>query len=132
MGTNSNIDLRTPRAKVRGLGSAKDGTGHFIAQRVTAIALVPLGIALIAAIISQLGADHESFKSFMGNPLVAVGFLLLIFTGTYHMRLGMQVVIEDYVHTEGRKVLALLASTFFAIVVAAVAGFSVLKLALGA
>lgn len=132
MSANSNIDLRTPRAKVRGLGSAKDGTGHFIAQRVTAIALVPLGIALIAAIISQLGADHESFKSFMGNPLVAVGFLLLIFTGTYHMRLGMQVVIEDYVHTEGRKVLALLASTFFAIVVAAVAGFSVLKLALGA
>ena len=125
-------DLRTPRAKVRGLGSAKDGTGHFIAQRVTAIAMVPLGIALVEAIISPLGADHESFKSFMGNPLVAVGFLLLIFTGTYHMRLGMQVVIEDYVHTEVRKVLALLASTFFAIVIAAVAGFSVLKLALGA
>lgn len=132
MSANSSNDLRTPRAKVRGLGSAKDGTGHFIAQRVTAIAMVPLGIALIAAIISQLGADHESFKSFMGNPLIAVGFLLLIFTGTYHMRLGMQVVIEDYVHTEIRKVLALLASTFFAIVVAAVAGFSVLKLALGA
>ncbi|MEO0961608.1 MAG: succinate dehydrogenase, hydrophobic membrane anchor protein, partial [Pseudomonadota bacterium] len=93
-------DLRTPRAKVRGLGSAKDGTGHFIAQRVTAIAMVPLGIALVAAIISQLGAEHESFKSFLGNPLIAVVFLLLIFTGTYHMRLGMQVVIEDYVHTE--------------------------------
>ncbi len=125
-------DLRTPRAKVRGLGSAKDGTSHFIAQRVTAIAMVPLGILLVAAIISQLGAGHESFKSFMGNPLVAVGFLLLIFTGTYHMRLGMQVVIEDYVHTEGLKVLSLLATTFFAIVIAAIAGFSVLKLALGA
>ena len=125
-------DLRTPRAKVRGLGSAKDGTGHFIAQRVTAIAMVPLGIALIAAIISQLGAEHESFKSFISNPLVAVAFLLLIFTGTYHMRLGMQVVIEDYVHGEGLKVLSLLATTFFAIVIAAVAGFSVLKLALGA
>jgi len=125
-------DLRTPRAKVRGLGSAKDGTGHFIAQRVTAIAMVPLGIALIAAIISQLGAGHESFKSFISNPLVAVAFLLLIFTGTYHMRLGMQVVIEDYVHSEGLKVLSLLATTFFAIVIAAVAGFSVLKLALGA
>ncbi len=125
-------DLRTPRAKVRGLGSAKDGTGHFIAQRVTAIALVPLGLVLIAAIISQLGADHDSFKAFIGNPLVAIGFLLLIFTGTYHMRLGMQVVIEDYVHSEGLKVLALLSSTFFAILIAAVAGFSVLKLALGA
>ena len=125
-------DLRTPRAKVRGLGSAKDGTSHFIAQRVTALALVPLGLALIAAIVSQLGADHESFKSFIGNPLVAVGFLLLIFTGTYHMRLGMQVVIEDYVHSESLKFLALLGSTFFAILIAAISGFSVLKLALGA
>lgn len=129
--SNSNTDLRTPRAKVRGLGSAKDGTGHFIVQRVTAIALVPLGLALVAAIVSQIGAGHESFSAFMGNPLVAVGFLLLIFTGTYHMRLGMQVVIEDYVHGEGMKVLLLLASTFFAIVIAAVSGFSVLKLALG-
>ncbi|WP_428482798.1 succinate dehydrogenase, hydrophobic membrane anchor protein [Pyruvatibacter mobilis] len=130
--TSSNTDLRTPRAKVRGLGSAKDGTGHFIAQRVTAVAMVPLGLALIAAIISQLGAEHDSFKAFIGNPLVAVGFLLLIFTGTYHMRLGMQVIIEDYVHGEGLKMLSLLANTFFAIVIAAVAGFSVLKLALGA
>jgi succinate dehydrogenase / fumarate reductase membrane anchor subunit len=130
--TSSKTDLRTPRAKVRGLGSAKDGTGHFIAQRVTAVAMVPLGLALIAAIISQLGAEHDSFKAFIGNPLVAVGFLLLIFTGTYHMRLGMQVIIEDYVHGEGLKMLSLLANTFFAIVIAAVAGFSVLKLALGA
>jgi succinate dehydrogenase / fumarate reductase membrane anchor subunit len=130
--TSSNTDLRTPRAKVRGLGSAKDGTGHFIAQRVTAVAMVPLGLALIAAIVSQLGAGHDSFKAFIGNPLVAVGFLLLIFTGTYHMRLGMQVIIEDYVHGEGLKMLSLLANTFFAIVIAAVAGFSVLKLALGA
>lgn len=125
-------DLRTPRARVRGLGSAKDGTGHFIAQRVTAFAMVPLALALIAAIVSQLGAGHADFKAFIGNPLVAVGFLLLIFTGTYHMRLGMQVIIEDYVHGEGLKVLALLGNTFFAIAIAAVAGFSVLKLALGA
>lgn len=117
---------------MRGLGSAKDGTGHFIAQRVTAFAMVPLALALIAAIVSQLGAGHADFKAFIGNPLVAVGFLLLIFTGTYHMRLGMQVIIEDYVHGEGLKVLALLGNTFFAIAIAAVAGFSVLKLALGA
>ncbi len=125
-------DLRTPRARVRGLGSAKEGTGHFIAQRATAVAMVPLAIGLIAAIISQIGASHADFRAFIGNPLVAVGFLLLIFTGTYHMRIGMQVIIEDYVHGEGLKVLALLGSTFFAIVIAAVAGFSVLKLALGA
>jgi len=124
-------DLRTPRAKVRGLGAAREGTGHFIAQRVTAIAMVPLGLALIAAILSQLGAGYLSFRAFMGNPLISVGFLLLIFTGSYHMRLGMQVVIEDYVHSEGLKVLALLGNTFFAIVIAAVAGFSVLKLGLG-
>ena len=125
-------DMRTPRARVRGLGSAKDGTGHFIAQRVTAVAMIPLALALIAAIVSQLGASHADFKAFLSNPLVAVGFLLLIFTGTHHMRLGMQVIIEDYVHGEGLKVLALVGNTFFAIVIAAVAGFSVLKLALGA
>ncbi len=129
---HSNSSMRTPMAKVRGLGSAKSGTDHFFRQRVTALANVPLAIAFIIILTMLLGVPHGTFVATMKSPLVALLILLFVVSGTIHMRLGMQVIIEDYVHEEGRKIALLIANTFFAIVIAAACVFAVLKMAFGA
>jgi succinate dehydrogenase / fumarate reductase, membrane anchor subunit len=121
--------MRTPLSKVRGLGSARSGTGHFFTQRMTALANVPLAIAFIIVLTMLLGASHATFVASMKSPLVALLLLLFVVSGTIHMRLGMQVIIEDYVHEEGRKIALLIANTFFAIVIAASCVFAVLKMA---
>lgn len=123
--------IRTPLAKVRGLGSAKEGTEHFYRQRVTALANIPLTIFLIWLVARYAGADYATVKAAIKQPLIAIPLLLLVLSGIYHMRLGMQVIIEDYVHTEGRKVLALALNTFFAIAVGLTCVFAVLKLSFG-
>jgi succinate dehydrogenase / fumarate reductase, membrane anchor subunit len=121
--------MRTPLSKVRGLGSARSGTGHFFTQRMTALANVPLAIAFIIVLTMLLGASHATFVASMKSPLVALLLLLFVVSGTIHMRRGMQVIIEDYVHEEGRKIALLIANTFFAIVIAASCVFAVLKMA---
>ena len=93
-------DLRTPLARVRGLGSAKSGTEHFWRQRLTAVANVPLTIAFVVIVVSLLGRIHAAAQQILGSPLVAILMLLFIGSVTYHMRIGMQVIIEDYVHDE--------------------------------
>ena len=98
--------MRTPLARVRGLGSAKSGTEHFWHQRLTALANVPLTIAFIVILVSLLGRNHAAVVQILGSPLVAILMLLFIGTITYHMKLGMQVIIEDYVHDERWKFLA--------------------------
>ncbi|MDE1174945.1 MAG: succinate dehydrogenase, hydrophobic membrane anchor protein [Parvibaculaceae bacterium] len=125
-------DMRTPLSRVRGLGSAKTGTEHFWAQRATAFALVPLAIFLIASVVALAGSDYETVRHYAGNPLVAIALLALIGAGVYHMRIGMQVVIEDYVTTEGPKVLSLLANSFFAVLVGLACVYAVLKIGFGA
>jgi succinate dehydrogenase / fumarate reductase, membrane anchor subunit len=124
-------NMRTPLARVRGLGSAKSGTGHFWHQRLTALANVPLTIGFIAILMSLLGRGHAAVVQILGSPLVAIVMLLFIGSATYHMKLGMQVIIEDYVHDERLKVAAIIANTFFAIAVAAVTVFAILKLSSG-
>jgi succinate dehydrogenase membrane anchor subunit len=124
-------NMRTPLARVRGLGSAKSGTGHFWHQRLTALANVPLTIGFIAILMSLLGRGHAAVVQIIGSPLVAIVMLLFIGSATYHMKLGMQVIIEDYVHDEKLKVAAIIANTFFAIAVAAVTIFAILKLSFG-
>jgi succinate dehydrogenase / fumarate reductase membrane anchor subunit len=126
---NSNSSMRTSISKVRGLGSARSGTGHFFLQRLTAVANVPLGVAFVIILTALLGAPHAAFTATMKSPLVALVLLLFVVSGTIHMRLGMQVIIEDYVHEEGRKIALLIANTFFAIVIAASSIFAVLKMA---
>jgi succinate dehydrogenase / fumarate reductase, membrane anchor subunit len=129
---NTSSSMRTPMAKVRGLGSAKSGTDHFFRQRVTALANVPLAIAFVIILTMLLGATHGTFVATMKSPLIALILLLFVVSGTIHMRLGMQVIIEDYVHEEGRKIALLIANTFFAIVIAAACIFAVLKMSFGA
>ena len=125
------MSLRTPLARVRGLGSAKEGTAHWWAQRLTAIALVPLVLWFAVSLIVLTGADHEAVTAWLGNPAAAVFMLLLILAGFHHAQLGMQVVIEDYVHTEWLKVTLVTAVKFGAVALGIGAAFSVLKLALG-
>jgi succinate dehydrogenase / fumarate reductase membrane anchor subunit len=123
---------RTPLAKVRGLGSAKHGTEHFWLQRVTAVANILLVCFLIGLLLRYAGADHATVRTALGQPHIAVPLLLLVLSGVVHMRLGMQTIIEDYVRSEGRKVVALMLSTFFAILIGITCVFAVLKLSLGA
>ena len=124
--------IRTPLAKVRGLGSAKDGTGHFWLQRVTALANVPLTLFLVGFLARYAGDEHAGIKAVIQNPLVAILLLLLVLSGIFHMRLGMQVIIEDYVPAEGKKLILLMLNTFFAVVVGLTCTFAVLKLSFGA
>lgn len=124
--------IRTPLARARGLGSAKDGAMHFWRQRVTAVANIFLAGLLTWVLVKLAGADYATVKATLKNPLVSLLLLLFIASGVIHMRLGMQTVIEDYVHSEGRKVACLMLNTFFAVVVALTSVWAVLKLSFGA
>jgi succinate dehydrogenase / fumarate reductase, membrane anchor subunit len=126
---DNHSSMRTSISKVRGLGSAKSGTDHFFKQRMTALANVPLGLAFVIIFTGLLGAPHAAFVATFKNPLVALLLLLFVVSGVIHMKLGMQVIIEDYVHAEGRKIALLIANTFFAIVIGAACCFAVLKMA---
>lgn len=125
------MNMRTPLSKVRGLGSAKSGTEHFWHQRLTAVANIPLVIFLIWFCVSKVGADRAEMAAALSNPLVALMLVFTIVSVTWHMRLGMQVVIEDYVHGEGSKLICLLGNTFFSLAVALTGLFAVLKISFG-
>ena len=123
---------RTPLARVRGLGSAKEGAEHFWRQRLTAVANIFLISFLVWLLVTLAGADYATVKPTLGKPHIAIPLLLLVLSGLVHMRLGMQTIIEDYVHSEGRKVAALMLNSFFAFAVGLVCAFAVLKLSFGA
>ena len=123
--------LRTPLSAARGLGSAKEGVGHWWAVRVTSIALVPLTLWFILSALSLAGADHAAVVRWLGSPFVAIPMVLLIGTTFYHTALGLQVVLEDYVHDEGLKIASILAAKIICTVLAVAALFAVLKIAFG-
>jgi len=125
------MSMRTPLGKVRGLGSAKSGTEHFWHQRMTAIANIPLLIFLVFFCVAMVGADRAEMADAVSNPLVALMLVFTIISVTWHMRLGMQVIIEDYVHGEGSKLICLLGNTFFSLAVALTGLFAVLKISFG-
>jgi succinate dehydrogenase / fumarate reductase membrane anchor subunit len=123
--------LRTPLARVRGLGSAKSGTEHFWRQRMTAVANVPLTVAFVVIVVSLLGRNHATAVAALGSPFVAMLMLLFIGSVTYHMRIGMQVIIEDYVHGEVAKLALIMLNTFFAIAVGLASAYAIFKLSFG-
>jgi len=125
------MHMRTPLSKARGLGSAREGTMHFWRQRVTAVSNIVLVIYVLLVLVKYAGSDYVTVRAALRNPLVAIPLLLLVVSGIIHMRLGMQTIIEDYIHSEGRKIAALMASTFFAIVIGLTCAYSVMRIALG-
>ena len=123
--------LRTPLARVRHLGAARSGTRHFWHQRLTSVALIPLSIAAILLVVSLLGRNHAAVVQILGSSPVAIVMLLFVVTAVYHMWLGMQTIIDDYVHDELPKIATLMANTFFSFAVGLAAVFAILKLSFG-
>ena len=124
-------DMRTPLGRVAGLGAAHSGTGHFWWQRLTAVSNVPLTIAFVVILVSLFGRNQAFAQQTLSTPVIAIIMLLFIASITYHMRLGMQVVIEDYVHGEIVRPLLVMTNTFFTTAVGLAAAYGVLKLAFG-
>lgn len=124
------MSLRAPLGRVLGLGTAKDGTDHWWAQRVSAVALIFLGSWFAFSLATSAGFGHAEVVAEIGRPMNSVLLLLLTVTMTYHSYLGVQVVIEDYVHAPGVKVLALLLSRFAHVLLAVAAVFAILKIGL--
>jgi succinate dehydrogenase / fumarate reductase membrane anchor subunit len=125
------MSLRSPISRVTGLGTAKEGVGHWWSQRVTSVALLLLGLWFVASLLRMPGLSHELVTTWIAMPLNAVLLLLLIGTLVYHSQLGVQVVVEDYVHHHGLKIATMLLLTFAHVVVAALAIFAVLRIAFG-
>ncbi|MDP2356479.1 MAG: succinate dehydrogenase, hydrophobic membrane anchor protein [Beijerinckiaceae bacterium] len=128
MATNPSGSIRTPVAKVRHLGSARSGTQHAWRMRVTSLALLPLSIAFIWIVLGLIGKDHATVREALGHPFAAIVMLLFVPTGVYHMMLGMQTIIEDYVHGEHVKMWSLMANMFFCAVVGLACIYAVLRL----
>ena len=125
------MSFRTPLGRARGLGSAKRGTGHWLAQRFTAVALIPLSLWFVISVMIYLRADYGTVLNWMHSPVVAVLVVLLVATLYYHAYLGLQTVIEDYVHDEWLKVSTLVLLKFICILLAAAGIFAVLRVAFG-
>ena len=129
--SGSSGNMETPLKKVRGLGSAREGTLHFWWQRLTGIANIPLTLFFVGLLVALNGADYERVHATLANPFVTLILALMLVSVLYHMRLGMQMVIEDYVHGEGTKLACVVLNTFFTVGVGAMALFALLKIAFG-
>lgn len=125
---NNPNSIRTPAARVRGLGAAKSGTGHFWLTRLTAVANIPLTFAMVIIALMLAKADYAGARALIANPLVAILILAFLISALAHMRLGMQVIIEDYVHSEGSKIALLMLNTFFTVLMGLAAIYAILRI----
>lgn len=123
--------MATPLGKVRGLGAAHRGTETFWRQRLTAIANIPLVLFLIFSILTHIGADYETVRSYLARPLVTLLMLALVISASIHMRIGLKEIVEDYVHGEGMKIAALVAVTFFSAAIGLACVMALVKISLG-
>ena len=123
--------METPIGRVRGLGSARSGAHHWWLERLTSVSTLLLFVWFVVALLRMPSLDHAAVTEWLAEPLVAVPMLLLIVSTFWHLKLGLQVVIEDYVHEEGMKFFSITVLNFFTIAVGALALFSVLKIAFG-
>ena len=126
------MSMETPIAQVRGLGAAGEGAHHWWLERLTSVATLLLFVWLIVSLLRLPTLDHVGVTEWLRTPLAAVPMLLLIVATFWHLKLGLQVVIEDYVHDEGNKFFAIIILNFAAVAGAAFALFAVLKIAFGA
>jgi succinate dehydrogenase / fumarate reductase, membrane anchor subunit len=125
-------DLRTPLARARGIGSGKTGTGHFWTQRVTAIALALLVPWLVGLLVSMVGADVEAVRAAIARPWNAILLSAFVVALFWHAKLGIQVVVEDYVHTRATEIVLQLANTFLCALGAVASLYAIVRIALGA
>ena len=125
------MNMRTPLRRVRGLGSARTGTEEFWLQRMTAIAGIPLTIAGLSLVISLTGRSYPAVKQILGSPLVAILLILFILANVVHMKIGVQVVIEDYVPDKYQKFTLVILNTFFAWAIGLACVFAILKISFG-
>ena len=123
--------MRTPLGRVRNLGASHSGTGDFWRQRLTAVAMTLLIIPVLVIIMMLIGSNQAGAKLILGSLPVAIILILFIIASTWHMKIGMQVVIEDYVHSEKLKLAAIMANNFFAFAVALASIYAILKLSSG-
>jgi succinate dehydrogenase / fumarate reductase membrane anchor subunit len=126
----ANKSMRSDLGRVRGLGSAKEGVNHWWMQRLTAIALIPLTLWFVISIVSLSGSSYSATIAWLSSPLVAIFMILLVAATLYHALLGVQVVIEDYIHSEGWKFFLLISLKLIFLVLGVAAIFSLLKIAL--
>ncbi len=127
----STTDLQTPLKRARGLGSAKDGTHHFIVQRITALALVPLTIWVIWLALALVHADYAHARAIVHHPFAAIWLTAFVIATFWHAQLGLQVVIEDYVHSRWLEITAQLAVKFFCVIGALACVLAIVRIALG-
>ena len=125
------MTMRTPLKTVRRLGSARDGTDHFWTQRLTGVANLLLVGVMVLIGVKLAGADHATVAATLARPMIALPVVLFVLSAAVHMRIGMQVIIEDYVRGEGAKIALLMLNTFFAVLVGAASILAVLKLSFG-
>ncbi|MGJ4896383.1 MULTISPECIES: succinate dehydrogenase, hydrophobic membrane anchor protein [unclassified Bradyrhizobium] len=123
--------MRTPLGRVRNLGAAHSGTGDFWRQRLTAVAMTLLIVPVVVVVIILLGRNQAGAAQILGSIPIAVIMLLFVIASCWHMKIGMQVVIEDYVHSEPLKLVAIMANNFFAVTVALASIYALIKLSTG-
>ena len=123
--------MRTPLGRVRNLGASHSGTTDFWRQRLTAVAMTLLILPVLFVILTLVGRNHAGAAQILGSPLVAIILLLFIIASAWHMKIGMQVVIEDYVHSEKLKLASVMANNFFSVAVALASIYAILKLSSG-
>jgi succinate dehydrogenase / fumarate reductase membrane anchor subunit len=129
--SNSSTSMRTPLARVRNLGASHSGTSDFWRQRLTAVAMVLLIVPVIVIVMMLRSSNQAGAAQILGSPLIAIIMLLFIIASCWHMKIGMQVVIEDYVHGEKVKLASIMANNFFCIAVALASIYAILKMSSG-
>lgn len=123
------MSIRTPLARVRGLGAAKTGVGTFWIERVSAVALIPLTLWFLGSVVAFCGADFDAVTAYIRNPVAAVLLILFLGTSFVHAKLGLRVVVEDYIHRESSKIALLVLIDFFTYLTGALAIYAVLEIA---
>jgi succinate dehydrogenase / fumarate reductase membrane anchor subunit len=128
---DTRIDMRTPLSRVKGLGASGHGASHWWVHRLTAVSNVPLIVAFVIIVAAMAGRPYAQAVGVVSHPLVAILLILCVLSVTNHMRMGMQIVIEDYVHDRGWKLLSMAANNFYAVVIAVACLWAILKISFG-